>query len=265
MTIASSISRRAFLAAAGAAPLALAAACSPTEPRITGPARLRLQARKRTRDTLLGTDVLYGEEFRRAYIRVPNAYNPATPAPLIIAFHGNGGRGDTLAAAFGTRTDALGAIVLAPNSATLTWGMIEGSGFEPDIPFINDVLDQTFDRCNIDASRIGLLGFSDGASYAITLGLSNGDQLAGTTAFSPGFYQVSNPQATPSFFVSHGTNDQVLPIDQTSRKIVPELRARGCNVTYVEFDGGHSVSSEVADQAMSWLNFQFLAAQPIEG
>lgn len=247
-------SRRNFLASIAAAPLALAAACTPTEPALTGPARLRLHARSPSRGTLTGTDVIYGENFRRAYIRVPTTYNATTPTPLIIELHGAGGRGDTFAAAFGSRTDALGAIVLAPDSLYESWDLFAGGPFESDVPFINTALDQVFDRCNIDASRIALLGFSDGASYAITLGVSNGDQLAGVVAFSPGLYEADHPQGTPSYFISHGTSDVVLPIDQASRKIVPELRARGSTVTYVEFDGGHVVTTEIADQAMAWLD-----------
>ena len=49
----------------------------------------------------------------------------------------------------------------------------------------------------------------------------------------------------------------VIPIDQSSRKIVPELEARGSSVTYVEFDGGHTVSVAIADQAMTWLDQRF--------
>src|SRR5215217_8223330 len=87
------MTRRAFLAAAAAAPIALAAACSPTEPEVFGPARLRLQPRKPSRGTPTGNDVLYGEALRRAYLRVPLDYDPATPMPLIIELHGAGGRG----------------------------------------------------------------------------------------------------------------------------------------------------------------------------
>ena len=245
------LSRREFLAAA-AAPLALTG-CT-TEPEIVGPARLRLRARKPSRGTLTGMDVLYGEDLRRAYIRVPPTYDPAKASPLIIALHGAGGRGDTLANAFGSRTDSLGAIVLAPNSAFQTWDMFGGeTTFATDVPFFNLVLDQVFDRCNIDTSRIAILGFSDGGSYAITLGISNGDQLAGVVAFSPGYYVIDNPQGVPRYFISHGTSDTVLPIEETSRKIVPELKARGSLVTYEEFDGGHEVPAAIADHAMAWL------------
>ena len=248
------LTRRSFIAAASAGPLALAAACSPTEPVFTGPARLDLRARKPTRGTLTGTDVLYGVDHHRAYIRVPPTYNASIPTPLILLLHGAGSRGDAIAATFGSRTDALGAIVLSPNSLSVTWDILTGSSFEEDVPFINLVLDQVFDRCNIDTSRIAILGFSDGASYALTLGLSNGDQLAGVVAFSPGYFELEQPRGTPPFFISHGISDAVIPIDQSSRKIVPELEARGSSVTYVEFDGGHTVSVAIADQAMTWLD-----------
>jgi phospholipase/carboxylesterase len=251
------MSRREFLLAATAGPLALAAACGlPTEPEVVGRARLRLHARAPSRGTLTGTDVLYGEAMRRAYLRVPPSYDPSIPTPLIIALHGAGGRGDQFGAAFSSRTDALGAIVLAPDSLSQTWDVIQGE-FGGDVTFINDVLDQAFDRCNIDASRIALLGFSDGATYALSLGIANGDQSTSIVAFSPGFYVVEYPMGAPAYFISHGTTDTVLPIEVTSRRIVADLRAQGSPVTYTEFEGGHTVPIAIADEAMLWLGERF--------
>jgi predicted esterase len=251
------VSRRQFLLSTAALPLvAAAAACvGSTEPRY-GPARLRLHARTRTRGTPLGDDVILGEDIQRAYIRVPATYSPEHAAPLIILFHGNGGRGDTMTSFFGSRTDAIGAVALAPNSMGGTWDAIE-RGYGTDVSFINQALDETFARCNIDASRIALLGFSDGATYAISLGVSNGDQVAGVVAHSPGYYIEDDPRGTPAFFISHGTSDQIFPIEDSSRPIVSALRARGSSVTFVEFDGGHGVSDDVADQAFAWLQQRF--------
>jgi predicted esterase len=53
--------------------------------------------------------------------------------------------------------------------------------------------------------------------------------------------------------VSHGTGDDVLPIDRTSRRIVPVLRDDGYEVDYREFDGGHVVPPEVAREAADRL------------
>jgi phospholipase/carboxylesterase len=250
------ISRREFVIAAGSIPLALAAACgdptAPVDPNAGEPARLRLTARKPSRGTVLGTDVLYDANLRRAYLRVPPNYSPDTPTPLVIAFHGAGGRGDEMIAGFGARTDAIGAILLAPDSLLASWDAVSGD-FGADVTFINDALDQTFARCNIKPSAIAVLGFSDGASYALSIGLANGDQTAGVVAFSPGFYLLDHPHGTPTYFVSHGKSDFVITIENGSRQIVPALRARGSTVEYLEFEGGHSVPATVADQAFTWL------------
>jgi phospholipase/carboxylesterase len=101
--------------------------------------------------------------------------------------------------------------------------------------------------------RITLGGFSDGATYALSLGLRNGDLFPRVVAFSPGFIVEGPPHGTPRFFVSHGTADTILPIDSCSRRIVPALRQRGYDVTFREFDGGHEVPESIAREAMNWI------------
>ena len=102
-----------------------------------------------------------------------------------------------------------------------------------------------------------MLGFSDGASYALSLGLANGDNVRQIVAHSPGFCLDVPRHGQPAFFVSHGTSDPVLPIDQASRLIVPALRAFGDSVDYVEFDGHHEVPAAIGDQAVAWLATRF--------
>jgi hypothetical protein len=67
-------------------------------------------------------------------------------------------------------------------------------------------------------------GLSDGASYALSLGLLNGDLFTHVIAFSPGFVAKGTRRGNPQVFVSHGLRDQVLPIDRCSRRIVRDLR-----------------------------------------
>jgi phospholipase/carboxylesterase len=90
--------------------------------------------------------------------------------------------------------------------------------------------------------RLAIGGFSDGASYALSLGISNGDLFTHVLAFSPGFMAPAGRTGSPHIFVSHG----VLPIDRCSRKIVPDLERGGCNVLYWEFDGADERSSQKA-------------------
>ena len=93
-------------------------------------------------------------------------------------------------------------------------------------------------------------GFSDGASYALSLGITNGDLFTHVMAFSPGFMAPAGQMGSPRIFVSHGTRDGVLPIDRCSRKIVPQLERADYDVLYREFDGGHTISPEIALEAV---------------
>ena len=57
----------------------------------------------------------------------------------------------------------------------------------------------------------------------------------------------------PHIFLSHGTRDKVLPIDRTSRTIVPELERRGYDVRYREFEGPHTIPADLARDAFRWF------------
>lgn len=72
-------------------------------------------------------------------------------------------------------------------------------------------------------------------------------------AFSPGFRTEGSRRGKPRLFVSHGTDDRVLPIALCSRPIVKALRGDHYDVRYTEFAGGHTVPEEIARAAMDWL------------
>jgi len=101
---------------------------------------------------------------------------------------------------------------------------------------------------------VTLGGVSDGATYALALGLLNGDLFTGVAAFSPGFLKQVQRHGRPRVFVSHGTRDTVLNINVGSRAIVRQLLAEGYDVTYREFDGGHYLPDDIAREAFAWLS-----------
>lgn len=148
-------------------------------------------------------------------------------------------------------------LLVAPKSTLSTWDVI-ADGYGPDLRRIDQLLEQVTAAYPVDRLTVG--GFSDGASYAVSLGVANGDLLDSVVAFSPGFAAPLVTHGNPRFFVSHGTNDTVLPIDACSRRLVPRLEQSGYEVTYVEFDGSHTVPTEVVEQAARWL-----AAAPANG
>jgi phospholipase/carboxylesterase len=144
-------------------------------------------------------------------------------------------------------------VLLSPASADGTWDGIR-DGYGPDVRFLDRAMARALETCNIDPDRISVSGFSDGASYALGLGISNGDLFRHVMAFSPGFVpQPVEPQGQPRFFLSHGTADRILPIDQCSRRIIPELRRAKYDVTFREFDGPHTLPREVGAEAMRWF------------
>ncbi|MGH7501560.1 MAG: hypothetical protein ACREL7_07345 [Longimicrobiales bacterium] len=57
---------------------------------------------------------------------------------------------------------------------------------------------------------------------------------------------------SPAIFMVHGTDDTILTIRSTSRRIVRQLRAWNYAVTYREFDGPHTVLEDVTN-SFDWI------------
>ena len=190
---------------------------------------------------------------RDSYLYVPTTYRVAHPAPLVLLLHGAGGHARQGIDLLRSLADGAGLLLLAPASHDRTWDLLVGSRYGPDLDLIDRALEQTFSRYAVTPERVAIGGFSDGASYALSLGITNGDLFTHVIAFSPGFMAPAGQTGSPRIFVSHGTRDGVLPIDRCSRRIVPELEQGGYDVLYREFDGGHTISPEIALEAVGWL------------
>jgi len=205
-----------------------------------------------TRQAQLGRSDLGLATGRDGILYVPQSYSPDKPAPLVMLLHGAGGNAGAWFGTYGTRADALGIVMLAPESRGGTWDAIRGE-FSFDVTFIDSALRTVFERCAIDPKRIAIAGFSDGASYAISLGLPNGELFTHVIAYSPGFIRDVGWHGKPPVFISHGTLDPILPIEATSRVIVPGLRARGYSVEFTEFVGAHEVPPPISTKALDWF------------
>jgi phospholipase/carboxylesterase len=173
-------------------------------------------------------------------------------APVILFFHGAGGTGRRELRAVLAAADRFGAVVAAPDSREATWDVIALQRFGPDVRFADQVLDAVADQCDVDFDRLAIGGISDGASYALCLGVTNGDLFPSIVAFSPGFNVSLGAVGKPRVFISHGTHDKVLPIDMCGRRIAAELDYAGYPVTFHEFDGGHTVPPPIADLGFGW-------------
>lgn len=189
---------------------------------------------------------------RECLLFAPSRQPVDHPTPLIVTLHGAGGTARGGLAPLLSLAENAGVLLLSPASRHMTWDVVGGE-YGPDVEMIDEALAAVFARFAIDADRLAISGFSDGASYALSLGLANGDLCTHIIAFSPGFIAPGLRTSSPRVFISHGSRDAVLPIDRCSRSIVPILRRAHLDVDYQEFEGGHTVPANIANQSLRWL------------
>ena len=196
-----------------------------------------------------GTRTLDLGPHAQARLVVPDG--PPRPRPLLVFFHGAGGSAADSLDLVGEAAAARDVLLLAPSSVAATWDLIAG-GLGRDVAVLDAALEQVFARQPVP--RLAFGGFSDGASYALSLGLANGDLAEAVLAFSPGFAAPPRLVGRPRVWISHGSGDRVLPVERCGRPLAARLGAGGYQVTYEEFDGGHVVRpADVTAAFTDWL------------
>ena len=189
---------------------------------------------------------------RPTLVRVPSAARSGQPMPMAVMLHGSGGEPEHALQYLEPFASAAGVLLVAPASRDYTWDAVLGrSG--PDAQTVGQALHWVFDRLRVDATRLVVGGFSDGATYALALGVANGDLFRAMLALSPGYIPPAEPAGRSRVFVSHGTQDTVLPIDRCSRRVVRALQEAAYEVRYAEFEGGHVIPPDIAEQACRWM------------
>jgi len=190
-----------------------------------------------------------GDAARSGALRVPSAPPPG-PLPLIVMLHGATGTAERALRRIAPIADS--ALVLLPESLGRTWDVIEG-GYGPDVARIDAALGRVLAAWPVDPTRLAIAGFSDGASYALSLALMNGDLFTHALCFSPGFAAPMGTAGRPRIFLSHGTEDRVLPIERCGRRLAGLLRESGYKLIYREFEGGHELPEDIAVTALAFL------------
>jgi phospholipase/carboxylesterase len=171
------------------------------------------------------------------------------PRPLLVFFHGAGGEPGQSLGAVGAAAAERGVLVLAPRSGAATWDLVAG-GLGRDVAVLDAALAQL--AGHVAVSRCAVGGFSDGASYALSIGPANGDLFDAVLAFSPGFAGPPARVGQPRVWITHGTGDRVLPVDRCGRRLADAFGGAGYEVRYDEFDGGHVVRPVGVTDALDW-------------
>jgi len=200
---------------------------------------------------------------------VPSSAGPHPP--LLVLLHGAGRQRLTMVQRFEAEADARGIVLLAPTSRGPTWDAVQiGEQMpSPDSPLANRFahrFDTSRDEKRVDAAianlqkivatdpqRTVIAGFSDGATFALAMGLSRYEHFAAVIAWSPGIaIETAAPARGRRVYISHGRQDPILKFEVTCNDIVPLVKGEGGEVTFVPFDGVH--------EAPVWLKDTFLDA-----
>ena len=211
------------------------------------------------------------------------AYLPASaPArpPLLVLLHGAGHRQREMLEHFEAEADARGIVLLAPASHGISWDAVLAAEEPPspasplanararrftgseDANRVEAAIAALGQKVPVDRARTVLAGFSDGATFALAMGMARGHAFAAVIAWSPGIaIRTADPAHGRRVFVSHGRRDPLLRFDETCGEIVPMLQSEGAAVTFLPFDGGHDAPEQVKDAFLDAL-FGRVAGSP---
>jgi phospholipase/carboxylesterase len=189
---------------------------------------------------------------RDAVLFVPTGLDEHAPVALFVMFHGAGGFPEKVLPFIEEHAERDKFLILAPHSIYPTWDIVIG-GSGPDLERLRQALVAVTSRYRIDRDHLAFAGFSDGSSYALSIGITNGDIASHVIAFSGGFMSIFTQEGAPKVFIAHGIVDEQLPIETSGRANATKLKAAGYDVQYVEFNGLHAIQPVIVGMAIEFF------------
>ena len=183
--------------------------------------------------------------FTRNYLAVVPPVT-AKPRSLLIVLHGVNGRGANMRAmGFEPSAAPNGTVVVYPDALGGSWN--DGrAGMEPmqagmvtdDVVFLRALIDEMVTRANVDATRVAVAGFSNGAMMASRVACDMPDRVRGVALVGGTAGQNNAQVCLPSRSVPvvevHGTSDAVVPY--AGGKVADNQgRKRGSVLSVVDF------------------------------
>ena len=186
--------------------------------------------------------------------------------PLLLLLHGAGMSASTFIEGARAEADRCGCLLLSVQSKGPTWDTIklvrraslDGVTdvyrlFGSDTDRIEAALSKALRAGDADPRSVLLVGFSDGASFALSLGIANRTIFRGVVAIAPGFYVEPSPAGSKQrLFIAHSPTDRVLPFERTRDDIVAPLKRAGFNLRFRPFEGGHAVVPSVLAEGVDY-------------
>lgn len=211
-------------------------------------------------------------------IRFPLDYDASKSYPLLIGMHGNGGNAEGFISMY-DKLDNPQVIYVTPEGQyplsknvgpswhTRTWS-ISGVGkqaWKAGDQLVSDYIMKTIKKVSAEykVTDVYLVGFSQGAVYAYTIGLQNTDMIKGVIGFSGYLMDIEIENSVLSkadlkngkdlrLFIAHGIDDAVIDVE-AARNIKTMFESQGYDLTYQEFEGRHGVKADVFNDALKWM------------
>lgn len=187
---------------------------------------------------------------------VPETYDAARPAPLVIALHGGSGHGRDMLWTWLASARTHGAILISPTSLGPTWSLMEP---ERDHANLMRMIAYVKERWNVDGARVLLTGMSDGGTFTYVLGLQADapfTHLAPIAAsFHPFLIEMADPDRVKGLpiHITHGALDWMFAADM-ARAANRTMLGAGARVTYREVeDLSHTYPRDENPHIMRWF------------
>jgi len=155
---------------------------------------------------------------REYLLHVPNSYDRARPAPLVISMHGAAGwpAQQMNMSGWNRLSDEQGFIVVYPSGGNVprTWNVDRGPGLRKDVKFISDLIELLEATYNIDPARIYANGLSNGGGMSFVLSCTLSDRIAAVglvaAAHTLPFDWCTDHRPVPMISF-HGSADPIVP------------------------------------------------------
>lgn len=190
------------------------------------------------------------------WIYTPESYDPASPAPVVIALHGGSGNGRSFLWSWVRAARTRGAIVVAPTSTGPTWAI---QGPDPDTPRLAKLLEFVRDTWTIDPQRMLLTGMSDGGTFSYTSGLLAESPFTHLAPVAAAFHPMLAAMADSErmrdlpIHIIHGEHDWMFPLSM-AKDARQHLSAAGADVTFRCLDDlAHSYGADLSTMILDWL------------
>ena len=156
---------------------------------------------------------------RTYHLFVPDQPSPE-PMPLLVAFHGGGGRGETFPqqSAFESLAQTEKLIIAFPQGHLLAgnegeWQLNTDSTRRHDLDFVQAMIDEISRTYPIDSTRIYATGYSLGSMFTYELACHMSDRFASIASFAgtmPVMPAQCEPQRHAPLLHLHGDDDWII-------------------------------------------------------